>query len=75
MDLISTVLSCIGLNMVASSEWQISRGGSIIVIAIFLAFFLKQVFERKAIIGCFLSFIGITIVQIITVVCEKYYNS
>lgn len=53
--------------MVASSVWQISRGGVIITTAIFSFFFLKKKFERNAIIGCIIAFVGITGVEIITV--------
>lgn len=60
MDLLASLLSYIALNMVASSVWQISRGGVIITTAIFSFFFLKKKFERNAIIGCFIAFIGIT---------------
>ena len=35
MDLLASLLSYIALNMVASSVWQISRGGVIITTAIF----------------------------------------
>lgn len=53
--------------MVASSVWQISRGGVIITTAIFSFFFLKKKFERNAIVGCIIAFVGITGVEIITV--------
>ena len=68
MDLLASLLSYIALNMVASSVWQISRGGVIITTAIFSFLFLKKKFERNAILGCFIAFIGITGVQVITVV-------
>jgi drug/metabolite transporter (DMT)-like permease len=67
MDLFSTLLSYSALNMVASSVWQISRGGNIIFTALFSAFFLKRKFSRSAIVGCCLAFIGITGVQLVTV--------
>lgn len=68
MDLFASLLSYIALNMVASSVWQISRGGVIITTAIFSFFFLKKKFEKNAIIGCIIAFVGITGVEIITVV-------
>jgi len=70
MDLIATLLSYIALNMVASSVWQISRGGVIITTAIFSVIFLKRKFEKSAIIGCILAFIGITGVQLVTVLAS-----
>ncbi len=60
MDLIASLLSYISLNMVASSVWQISRGGVIITTAIFSYFFLKKKMEKNAIKGCIIAFIGIT---------------
>ena len=54
--------------MVASSVWQISRGGVIITTAIFSFFYLKKKFEKNAIIGCIIAFVGITGVEVITVV-------
>lgn len=68
MDLMASLLSYIALNMVASSVWQISRGGVIITTAIFSFFFLKKKFERNAILGCFIAFVGITGVEVIAVV-------
>ena len=67
MDLVASLLSYISLNMVASSVWQISRGGVIIISALFSYYFLKKRFERNAILGCIIAFIGITGVELITV--------
>jgi uncharacterized membrane protein len=70
MDLIATLLSYIALNLVASSVWQISRGGVIVTTAIFSVLFLKKTFNKSAIIGCVLAFIGITGVQLVTVLAS-----
>ena len=67
MDLLSTLLSYTALNMVDSSVWQISRGGNIVTTALLSACFLKRVFSRGAIVGCFLAFLGITGVQLVAV--------
>jgi uncharacterized membrane protein len=64
----ATLLSYIALNMVASSVWQISRGGVIITTAIFSAIFLRKKLESHSIIGCGIAFLGITGVQVITIV-------
>jgi len=70
MDLIATLLSYIALNMVASSVWQISRGGVIVTTAIFSVIFLKKRFDRSAVCGCILAFVGITGVQLVTVIAS-----
>lgn len=67
MDLLSTLLSYTALNMVDSSVWQISRGGNIITTALLSICFLKRVFSRGALLGCFLAFLGITSVQVVTI--------
>lgn len=74
MDLIATLLSYIALNMVASSVWQISRGGVIVTTAIFSVIFLKKRFDKPAIIGCVLAFLGITGVQLVTVLASTKNN-
>lgn len=67
MDLLSTLLSYTALNMVDSSVWQISRGGNIVTTALLSICFLKLVFSRGPLIGCFLAFLGITSVQVVAV--------
>ena len=67
MDLLSTLFSYTALNMVDSSVWQISRGGNIITTALLSICFLKRVFSRGALLGCFLAFLGITSVQIVAI--------
>lgn len=69
-DLFSTLLSYIALNMVASSVWQISRGGNIITTALLSRAFLNRRFTNSAIIGCVLAFVGITCVQVVTVIAS-----
>lgn len=67
MDILSTLFSYTALNMVDSSVWQISRGGNIITTALLSACFLKRVFHRRAVLGCFMAFLGITSVQLVAV--------
>lgn len=67
MDLLSTLLSYMALNLVDSSVWQISRGGVIVTTAILSRLVLKRTFTRRAIVGCSLAFIGITTVQAVAV--------
>jgi len=44
MDLLSSALAYISLNLIAGSVWQISRGGVIVTTAIFSKIFLKKNF-------------------------------
>lgn len=67
MDILSTLFSYTALNMVDSSVWQISRGGNIITTALLSACFLKRVFHKGAVLGCFMAFLGITSVQLVAV--------
>jgi drug/metabolite transporter (DMT)-like permease len=71
MDLFSTLLSYIALNMVDSSVWQISRGGNIITTALLSRCFLKRTFSPSSILGCFLAFLGITGVQVVAVISDS----
>lgn len=75
MDLCSTLLSYTALNMVDSSVWQISRGGNIITTALLSICFLKRVFNRGALLGCFLAFLGITGVQIVDILYSDSSSS
>jgi drug/metabolite transporter (DMT)-like permease len=75
MDLLSTLLSYTALNMVDSSVWQISRGGNIITTALLSICFLKRVFSRGALFGCFLAFLGITGVQVVTILYSDSSSS
>lgn len=67
MDLLSTLLSYIALNLISSSVWQMSRGGNIIVTAILSRLFLQHKFTWSGIFGCVLAFIGISSVQLINI--------
>ena len=75
MDLLSTLLSYTALNMVESSVWQISRGGNIITTALLSVCFLKRVYGKGAILGCFLAFLGITSVQVVAIVYSSSSES
>jgi drug/metabolite transporter (DMT)-like permease len=61
----ATLLSYIALNMISSSVWQISRGGNIITTAILSKLLLKRKFNKTAVIGCVMAFLGITSVQLV----------
>lgn len=74
-DLISSILAYIALNLVSGSVWQISRGGVIITTAIFSKICLSKKFTKSAILGCFLAFIGITLVQIFEITLSDKSNS
>jgi len=67
MDLMSTLLSYTALNMIDSSVWQILRGGNIIFTALLSKIILKRLFNNLAIIGCLLTFLGITSVQVVAI--------
>jgi drug/metabolite transporter (DMT)-like permease len=75
MDLLSTLLSYIALNMVDSSVWQISRGGNIIFTALLSRIFLKRIFSGTSIFGCVLAFLGITSVQVVAVIYSDSSSS
>ena len=45
-----------------------TRGASLVVTAVLARIFLKQLFNRSAIMGCFLVLLGTTGVQVVTVV-------
>jgi uncharacterized membrane protein len=64
MDLLSSLLAYISLNLIAGSVWQISRGGVIITTAIFSRIFLSKKLTKSAVLGCSMAFIGITLVQL-----------
>lgn len=64
MDLLSSALAYISLNLISGSVWQISRGGVIITTAIFSRFCLSKKFTKASVLGCSLAFIGITLVQL-----------
>ena len=68
MDLLASGIAYIALNLIASSVWQISRGGVIITTAIFSRIILHKKFDKSSIIGCSLTFIGITFVQIFEII-------
>jgi hypothetical protein len=64
MDLLSSALAYISLNLIAGSVWQISRGGVIVTTAIFSKICLNKKFTKSSILGCSLAFVGITLVQL-----------
>ena len=63
MDVLGSGLAYLALNLIASSVWQISRGGVIVTTALFSRMFLHRTFDKNSIIGCVLTFVGITLVQ------------
>ena len=65
MDLLSSSLAYIALNMAPASVWQMSRGAVIITTALFSRVFLKTVFSTAAVFGCLLALFGITGVQVV----------
>ena len=71
MDLFSSILAYISLNLISGSVWQISRGGVIITTTIFSKIFLNKRFTKESIIGCCMAFIGITLVQLFEVLLGK----
>lgn len=68
LDFVASNLSYVGLTLISSSVWQISKGGVIIMTAIFSRVFLKKKLTLIKGLACLLALIGITLVQIITVV-------
>jgi uncharacterized membrane protein len=64
LDVISSMMAYIALNLISSSVWQISRGGNIVTTAILSKLFLKKTFNCNSILGCLLALTGITAVQI-----------
>ena len=75
MDLLSSMLAYISLNLISGSVWQISRGGVIITTAIFSRIFLSKKLTKAAIVGCSLTFIGITLVQVFEVLLSSEKES
>ena len=75
LNLIATIFSYTALNMVDSSVWQISRGGNIVFTALFSRYFLKQTYSRVAILGCLLSILGFTSVQLVAVLHSNSSSS
>jgi uncharacterized membrane protein len=67
LDFVASNLSYVGLTLISSSVWQISKGGVIVMTAIFSRVFLKKKLTLIKGLACLLALIGITLVQIITV--------
>ena len=67
MDVFGSGLAYVALNLVISSVWQISRGGVIITTALISWLFLKKKFTRPMVVGCVLALLGITSVQLVTI--------
>lgn len=64
MDFLASAMAYVSLNLIAGSVWQISRGGVIITTAIFSRICLSKKLTKSALLGCILSFTGITLVQL-----------
>jgi len=62
LDFLPANVSYFALNMIPSSVWQVSKGGSIITTAIFTRILLKRVLNKRRVIGCVLASLGITVV-------------
>jgi len=75
LDIFSSGLAYVSLNMISGSVWQISRGGVIITTAIFTRVFLRKHLNKSMIIGCFLALIGITGVELVSVLTEESSSS
>ena len=75
MDLMSSMLGYIALNLVVGSVWEMTRGSVIITTAIFSKIFLKKDFTKSSIFGCVLAFIGITWVQLFSILLKTNSGS
>lgn len=64
LDFIATNISYVALNLLPSSVWQLSKGGSIITTALFARLIIKRRFTRLKLIGCLLVVMGITVVGV-----------
>lgn len=62
LDFIASNLSYVGLALISSSVWQISKGGVIIMTAIFSRIFLKKKLTAVKTFGCVFALLGITLV-------------
>ena len=67
LDFIASNLAYVGLTLISSSVWQISKGGVIIMTAIFSRIFLKKILATSKILGCLFALVGITLVQVVSV--------
>ena len=67
LDFVASNLSYVGLTLISSSVWQISKGGVIVMVAIFSRIFLKKKYGQVKIAGCLFAIIGITMVQVVDV--------
>lgn len=61
-DFCATCLQFAGLLMVPASIWQMLRGGTLVIVAIFSVLFLNRKLFRHHILGLFLVVCGITLV-------------
>lgn len=69
-DLIASTLAYVALSFTPASVWQMSRGAVIITTAILSKLILKTKFTKSATLGCFLTLVGITLVQTFTIVIK-----
>ena len=67
LDFIASNLSYVGLTLISSSVWQISKGGVIVMTAIFSRIFLKKKSTVVKTLGCVFALLGITLVEVVTV--------
>ena len=70
-DLFSSVLAYIALNFTPGSVWQMSRGATIIITVILSKIILKNKFTKTAFLGCSLTFLGISLVQVFNIVIKE----
>lgn len=70
LDIITSILSNFALNLVDGSIWQLTRGGEIITTALLSKLLLKRIFTHRELLGCSLVFIGITLVQVVSIMAE-----
>jgi hypothetical protein len=67
-----TLFAYIALNTVDAVVWQMSKGGTIVSVAILSRVILKRIFKKQAILGCIVAFLGITGVQTVSVLTSDH---
>lgn len=67
-DFCATGLQFIGLLLVPASIWQMLRGGTLALVAVFSVLFLGRKLYRHHIVGIVLVVIGITIIGIAAII-------
>ena len=75
MDMLSMLLTYIALNMIDSSIVAISRGGSIITTALLSPLLLRKKLTKYEVAGSTLAFVGITAVQLSSVLLSPSKNA